>query len=229
MVVAWVPDAGIAVAVASNGPDVRAELLAETLLPPLLAGEPLPLPAGPVDRETLERDAGTYVLPGGDRVEATVAVDGLDLTAVGPEAVEALFPPADDAQREDRAAHERRVLALLAGATDEGRRELQVLEEDIGRVDDIVVVGTVPLEGELRTYLELSVDGQAVPAWYAVDEEGAVAAVELSADPPSLRVVPGDDGRYRPRDAGGGDLSLLVEGDLLLDGPAGRVRAEAAD
>jgi CubicO group peptidase (beta-lactamase class C family) len=229
--VVWVPAAALSIVVASNGPDVRAEQLLQEILPAVLTGRAPPRPAGPVDRRALERDAGTYVLPGGDRYVADVAVDGLEVTALGATAMAALFPAADSADQQRRTEHAERVEDLLSGRSEEGRRELRALEQDLGGpVAGREVTGTVPLDGELRTYLRLRVRGKSVPVWYAVDDTGAVSAAELDAAPPGRRIVADGAGGYRPRLAAGADLTVRFTGDTLQTiSSQGRTEARAAD
>jgi hypothetical protein len=170
------------------------------------------------------RAVGTYALDGGDHLEVAEHDDGLVVTTGGPAAVAALFPPADEADAEARADHEARVETLLAGETAEGREEVEILEEDLGPIDGVEVLGTVD-DGELRTYVRLAAD-QEVLAWYAVDEAGGIQGVEITEDPPALVVGATGAGTYRPTGPGGPEVTLSFTDDgLTVTGPAGTVTA----
>jgi hypothetical protein len=179
--------------------------------------------------------AGTYELSAGGSFEVVAHEDGLAITATGPEAVEALFPlPARDGAADggptagDAAAHEDRVRALLAGETDEGREERDAVESDFGPIGDVEVVGTIVASGELRTYVTITAGGEPLTGWYAVDEAGGVAAVDLAGGGPSLVVAPAGSGAFRPVDPTGTapDVTIGFGDDrLTVTGPAASTEA----
>ncbi len=223
VVTAWLPESERVVTIASNGTEVTAEDLLAEIARALVAGDPLPEPevATDVDPDVLAAAAGTYSL--GEDGDATLEVaatdDGLSITPTGRAAVAALFPPLDGADAEDRAAHEERVVALLAGETEAGRDELALLEDDLGEVTDVEVVGTVIADRELRTYVTITADAT-VLAWYAVDDAGSIQAVEITDHHPSLRLVAAGDDVYRATD--GSEVTVVAAGDrLTLTGPDG--------
>lgn len=230
-VTVWLPESERVVAIATNTQDVVAEDLLAELAPALIAGDPLPVPdeAAAVDPEALAAAEGTYALPGGDRLEVTATDEGLAVAALGPEATTALFPPADEDAAAEHAAHAERVATMLAGETEAGREELEVLADDLGAVEDVEVLGTLD-DGELKTYVRLTAaDGEAL-AWYAVDEGGGIQGVEITDDPPTLVVGPAGGGTYRPADTTGAAAVTVAVGDagLTITGPDGSVTAERA-
>jgi CubicO group peptidase (beta-lactamase class C family) len=91
----------------------------------------------------------------------------------------------EDLDPEEVAEHEALVLELLAGETQAGRQELELLEEELGLVGDVELVGTVSEDGELRTYVTLEAEDGPTLAWYAVDGGGGVQAVEITDDLPA--------------------------------------------
>lgn len=244
-VVAWLPDSERVVAVASNAPDVTAEDLLAAIGPALVAGELPPPPAGPsgdadggVDAEDIAALAGTYVLTtddaaddaaggsAGGSFEVAPHDDGLAITASGPAAVAALFPLPDGIAA-DAAAHEARVRALLAGETDVGREEREAVESDLGPIEEVALVGTILEDRELRTYVTITAGGEPVTGWYAVDEHGGIAAVDLGGGP-ALVVVPAGGRTFRPADPTGGAADVTVgfgQDRLTVAGPAGTATA----
>jgi CubicO group peptidase (beta-lactamase class C family) len=229
-VTAWLPESERVVALSSNTAEVTAEDLLAELLPALAAGDDLPRPeaatTGP-DPEEVARVVGSYALDGGDHLEVGEDEDGLAVEADGPAAVAALFPPADEADADARAAHEERVRALLAGETAAGREELDLLEEDLGPIDGVTVEGTIDA-GELRTYVTLTAGDDEVLVWYAVDEAGGIQGVEITEDRPAIVVGPAGSGTYRPVDptGGGPDVTVAFTDDgLTVTGPTGAVTA----
>lgn len=234
-VTAWLPESERAIALSSNTAEVTAEDLLAELLPALVAGEPLPRPEGATaeaDPDEVADAVGSYVLDGGDRLEVAEDEDGLRVEPSGPDAVAALFPPVDEDDADARAAHEERVRDLLAGETAAGREELATLEEDLGPIDDVEVVGTIDA-GELRTYVTLTTeDEEEVLVWYAVDEAGGIQGVEITEDRPTLVVGSAGAGTYRPVDptSGGPDVTVALTDDgLTVTGPAGVVTARRDD
>ncbi len=151
-----------------------------------------------------------------------VADDGLAISANGADAAAVLFQPSGDVTAGDIAAHEDRVLATLAGETQEGREELDILESEIGPIDDVELAGTVFAEGELRTYVNVVAGSESITLWYAIDEGGGIAGVDGPTDPPDLRLVPSGDGDFRPEDPTGSGLELTVtfeDGRMTVSGP----------
>ena len=233
-VVAWVPERRRVVALASNRPGVSAEELLRRVGPALLAGKPLPTPVeSPVDAGPSAGGAavpGRYELPTGGTFAVTTAGNQVTVAATGADAVAALFPPRAGTPAGDVGAHERRVLALLAGRTTEGRKEREALEDALGPVRDVRLAGTLVREGELRTYVSLTAGTRSVTGWYAVNDEGGLEAAEVPTDPPALRFVPAG-GRYRPHDPAGTEPEVTVQfrgGRMTVSGPAGAATAERA-
>ncbi len=104
VVVVWLPESERVVAMASNTPDITAEALLQTV--------------GQLDT--------------GGLLDVAVEGGGLTITATGADAVAALFPLSDSNSAEDIERHEGDLLALLAGETQVGREEVEILESDIG-------------------------------------------------------------------------------------------------
>jgi CubicO group peptidase (beta-lactamase class C family) len=233
-VVAWLPDSERVIALASNTPEVTAEDLVQAVGPALVAGDELPRPDGPsgdVDPAEMAALEGTYSLSTGGRFEVAAHEDGLAVTAAGPGAVSALFPLPDGVTPDDAAAHEARVEELLAGDTEEGREELAALEADFGPIGDIELVGTIVDGGELRTYVTVTAGGEPLIGWYALDEAGGIAAVDVGDRGPTLVVAPAGDGAFRPVDptggaGAGGEVTIgFGDGRLTVTGPAGSTDA----
>lgn len=237
-VVVWLPDTDRVLAMASDGDEITAEDLLQAVGPALAAGDvpPGPEPDGDaeVDPGELAAVEGRYDLAGGDggfEVTVTDDGDGLAIAADGPAAVVALLPLPEDVSADEAAEHEADVLALLAGETSVGRDELELLEEDLGPIDDVELTGTVVADGELRTYVVLTAGGESQGAWYAVNGEGGIEAVELTDDPPTLVLVPVGDGRFVPDDPTGEEVDVAIEivGDeLIVTGPDGADGADGA-
>jgi CubicO group peptidase (beta-lactamase class C family) len=228
--VVWLPAGERVVAVASNGGDVSAEELMAAIGPALAAGEPIPAPQAPggtVDPDVAAAIVGDYRLDTGGAYRVTDD-DGLHIAALGGDAVEALFPPRDAADAAAVDEHERAVAQLLAGETDAGRDELAALEDEFGPVDGAEPAGTIVADGELRSYVTLATGDGPLLAWYALDDEGGVAAVEIGAEPPALTLVLDGDA-FRPADPAGTGPDVTVTfpgGGLTVTGPGGVVTAE---
>ncbi|PZG23650.1 hypothetical protein C1I98_36140, partial [Spongiactinospora gelatinilytica] len=229
--VAWVPGRRMAVAVLSNRPEVTAEDLLTTVGPALLTGRPLPVPrttARPADGEQTAI-VGTYRLPTGGSFQVSANARGPAVTAVGADAVAALFPPGPEPGADALRAHERAVLGLLAGRTKEGRKERAALRGTLGPIGGIVPAGTLHTAGELRTYVRITAGGRQVTGWWSVGEHGGVSAAEVPSPPPVLRLVPAGDG-YRPDDPAGkgSEVTVRFGGDrmTIARGPGGTSVAE---
>jgi hypothetical protein len=219
-VVVWLPELERVVAIASNGPEVTAEDLMAAIAPALAAGDPLPRPSEPVNAVDTAAIVGTYALGTGGSFEVTEEGDRPVLAATGADAVTALFP-----RREGFAEHEALVTALLEGRTQEGRKARAELEDTTGPVTGFTVVGTVEQDGELRTYVTVVAGGQPVLCWYALNEFGAIEAVELATAPPSA-VLSQENGRFR---LDGLDVTVAFgDGELTVTGPAGSTTAKRA-
>lgn len=227
-VTVWVPEGERAITMISNTDGVTAEDLLEKVGPALAAGEPLPLPegagaGGDADPGELAAVEGTYKLDGGGSFVVTADGSELAIAATGADAVAALFPPPDDAS-----AHEDRVVALLAGETAQGEEELAALEADFGELERVDPIGTIDAGGELRTYVEVTLGGKQMLAWYAVDDHGGVSAVEVDTDPPSQSFSPTGDGELRLDDptGSGADITVrIADGAMIVTGPSGVTEA----
>jgi CubicO group peptidase (beta-lactamase class C family) len=234
-VVVWLPESERVVAVASNTAEITAEELLQAVGPSLIAGEPLPtpdVPAGDVDPTEMSAAEGRYELESGDSFDVTAGDDGLVVAASGPDAMNALFPIPDRYTDDDVARHEEHVRTLLEGGTEEGREELDMLESDFGAIDDIQVDGTIVDDGELRTYVTVTSPAGPTTLWYALDQHGAIAGVDGPVDPPSVVLIPTEDGGFRPADPVGSGSEISVEFDdrrMSISGPSGVVTADSAD
>jgi hypothetical protein len=211
-VVIWLQESEQVVAMASNEPEITAEELLQAVGPALVAGDPLPQPVAEgedVDPDDLAAVAGTYQLESGGRFDVAVDGERLAVAARGRDAVEALFPLPDDLGEDEVADHEAAVEALLTGETQVGRDELVLLEEDLGTIDGVEVLGSVD-EGELRTYVSLDAEEGTTLAWYALNDQGGIEAVSITEDPPTQLLVSAEGGGFRVDDPTGSEPDLLV-------------------
>lgn len=235
-VVAWLPESERVIAMASNTPVISAEALLRAVGPALVAGRPLPAPdtaGGDADPADLAALAGTYELATGGSFDVIAEDDRLGVSAHGADAVAVLFPLpiASELTPDDVTAHEERVLALLAGETREGREERAAFESAVGPIDDVGLAGTVVEDGELRTHVTITSGTEAIGMWFALDEQGGVAAAELPADPPTLLLVPSAGETYRPDDptGTGPDVTMTFDGNgLTVTGASGSTTAALA-
>jgi CubicO group peptidase (beta-lactamase class C family) len=230
-VVAWVPDRQRVVAMASNKPGVSAEDLLAKVGPALLGGKPLPTPSPPATGAGPAATVGKYHLDSGGTFDVTAAGNRITIAALGADAVAALFPPGAGASADDLRANEQRVLALLAGKTQEGRKERASLEGAFGPIREVTPAGTVFQDGDIRTYLTLAVKDRTVMGWWAVNAEGGIEAAEAPTDPPALALVPAGGDRYSPDDPTGAGPGVAVEfrgRRMTVSGPSGTTRATLA-
>ncbi|WP_182887584.1 serine hydrolase domain-containing protein [Microbispora sp. H10885] len=235
-VVAWVPAQRRVVAIASNTATLPAEALLRAVGPALLAGRPLPGPspattaAGPARGGDLAAMVGTYRLERGGGFQVSAEGGRLTVSATGADAVRALAPPGPKVTEAALRAHEQRVLALLNGRTQEGRRERASLEKAFGAVSGLALAGTVTKGADTRTYVTLTTGRGPVLGWYAVNQQGGVMAAEVPAKPPALTLVPsGGAGRFRPDDPTGTGprVEVAFEGRrMTVTGAPGTVTAE---
>ncbi|MEV8630411.1 serine hydrolase domain-containing protein [Streptosporangium sp. NPDC051023] len=229
-VVAWIPEQERAVAIMSNRARVTAEELLGAVGPSLLAGDPLPGPdASAVPDASAGGDdpaaiVGSYKLDTGGSFDVATADGKPVISARGADAVAALFPPRDDVTDDDLRRHEKRVLALLAGQTQEGRKERGSLEAAFGPFSGVALAGTVVSDGELRTYVTITAGRRSIVGWYAVNEQGGIKAAETPTKPPNLVFVSFGDGRYRPDDPArtGPEVTVAFEdGRMVISRAAG--------
>ncbi|WP_199043908.1 serine hydrolase domain-containing protein [Glycomyces salinus] len=227
-VTAWLPESGRSITVTSNTDEITAEELLEAVGPALASGEPLPVPeTQEADPAELRAAEGAYTLETGGTLAVAAEASALAVSAEGADAVEALFEPTGDV-----VDHEAAVESLLNGETEAGREELEVLEDDLGPIEEIELAGTVFEESELRTYVRLTTGGETRLAWYALDEHGQIAGVLLGAEPPVFKLVPADDGEFRQQDLSGAGRGVRVrfeDGLMTVTGPGGTVEARRAD
>lgn len=233
-VVVWLPREQRVIAVATNTPAISAEELSQAVGPALATGERLPEPSVPAGRSDLAAAAGRYQLHSGGSLRVAVRDGRLAVTATGTDAVAALLPPPAGVPAGDLRGHEERVRALLAGQTQEGRRERAAFESAFGPIDDVVLGGTIAHGSELRSYVTITTTGgRSVLGWFALNEAGGVEAAEVPAKAaPTLLFLPSGGDRYHPDDPTGArpDVTLTVaDGNLTLTGPTGSVTARRAD
>jgi CubicO group peptidase (beta-lactamase class C family) len=230
-IVAWLPQQDRVIAAASNTAGVSAERLLEAIGPALAAGKPIPGPSRPARRPTpseLRAAAGDYALRGGDRFAVTVRGGRLAVTPEGPTALRAVFPLADGVSAGDVAGHERLVRSLLAGASEEGRKERAAIESTLGPIERTEVIGTIVHQGELRTYVTVTSAKTSLRLWYALNEEGGVKAAQGPADPPALALVGAGKREFMTDDPSGNAPRVIMRfapGRMTVTSPAGRVTA----
>ena len=183
----WLPDSDRVVALTSNTDEIRAEELLRAIGPALVAGDPIPRPARPAPR-SMPRPAATrrdVRRPARWSPSTTTACRSPPTAA---DAVAALF-----ARRRRRGADDARaaVLALLAGGDRTGpggaraprgrpRSRSRPSSSPARSSATASCAPTSPLTGPTASS----------SAWYALDDEGGIEAVELTDEPPTLRVVP---------------------------------------
>lgn len=215
-IVAFVPEAQTAIAVASSTPEVTAEQLLQAIIDPLVTGEPIPHPATgdsdgtELDQGTIDRVTGTYALDGGGELAVDAEGDTLVVTATGDAAVDALFSLPEAVTAEDVAAHERAVVELITGDDPVGAEERDLLDDTVGTIDDVTLHGTIADQNELRTYVTVTGSADSLDLWYALTDDGAIAAAEGPTDAPSASFTPQRDGTFLDADPTGG------RGDVVL-------------
>ncbi|MBB5938737.1 serine hydrolase domain-containing protein [Streptomyces zagrosensis] len=221
----WVPEKQQVIAIASNKPKVSAEQLLKKVAPALLAGTPIPAPSRPTGGgQASKATAGTYTLNTGGTFDVTPAGNEITIKAHGADAITRLFPPNGSAQAADFKAMEQRVLALLDGKTDEGRKERASLEDTFGAIRKTTLAGTMFHDGDIRTYVNLTAGTASVAGWYSVDPQGGIIAADVPTKPPALTFTAAGRDRYRPNDpidAGPKVTVKLKDGTMTLFGPGG--------
>jgi hypothetical protein len=228
VVVLWIPERQRVVAIASNRPLLSAEKLVQATVSALVTGAALPTPSAPVSGADLGGAVGTYRLGSGGTLEVGTPGNRPTVTASGADAVGVLFPPRGRFSAEGFRAHEQRVRALLGGQTEEGRKERKAIEQEHGTISEVALAGTMVADGEMRTYVTLTLGGRTVLGWYALDDHGNIEAVEVPTQPPALTIVPVGGNRYRPDDPTGSGPDVTIEvgdGQLTIVTPAGRTVA----
>lgn len=230
--VVWIPERDQVIVMSSNRSVLTAEKLLAATVPSLVAGNPLPTPTAPASGGDPAAIVGKYRLDTAGSFEVTVADNRPRISAIGADAVGALFPPRGRFSAEDLREHEKRVLSMLAGQTREGREERKGVEAEHGPISAVAAGGTIVAEGEMRTYVTLTTRDGPRLGWYAVDEHSNIGGVELPTEPPALTLVPVGTNRYRPDDptGTGPDVTLDFAGGKVTvprPGPAGRGRARS--
>jgi CubicO group peptidase (beta-lactamase class C family) len=201
-VVAYLPGADTAIAVASSTPDVSAEQLLQAIVPALVAGRPVPEPAGAdvtaPDPDLVARMEGTYRVEDGSELVVRADPKGVAVEAVGDGAVDALFSLPAGVTTDDVAAHEAGVVALLTGDSDVGEDEREALSEALGGIDEVTLQGTIAQGSELRTYVLVTGSDKSLLLWYALDDQGGVGAAQGPAERPTLVLEQQHATRPRP-------------------------------
>ncbi|GLW11985.1 hypothetical protein Misp01_71130 [Microtetraspora sp. NBRC 13810] len=188
------------------------------------------VPADGTDPADAAAIVGRYELDTGGSFDVTVTDDRPVISASGADAVAALFPPRADVPAAGLRAHERRVLALLGGQTDEGHRERAGIEAGFGPITGVTLGGTTSA-GETRTYVTVTTRKRSILAWYSLNEQGGVQAAEIPTRPPALPLVASGGGSHRPDDPAGVGPEVTLrfgEGRVTVSGPAGETSARSA-
>jgi CubicO group peptidase (beta-lactamase class C family) len=224
-VVVWIPQRQRVIAMASNKPKISAEDLLAAIGPAIATDKPLPAPKAPANNADLNAALGTYKLSTGGSFRTTVRDGRLAITADGSDAVAALFPPPAGVPISDLRAHEDLVKKLLAGETQEGRKERAAFEKGVGPIGQINLAGTIAHGGEIRTYVSIVSNGKPVLGWFSLNEAGGVKAAEVpTKELPTLQFLPSGENRYHPDDPTGlrPDVTVAFEKDrMTVNGPNG--------
>lgn len=223
-IVAVIPDRDTAIAIASNGADINAEQLMQQLVPALIAGDPLPLPAntstGDADPAAIAAAVGTYTFADGSEIEVGDGGGRLTVAAFGPTAIDSIFSLPEPFTPDDVDAHEAAVIELLTGDNPIGAEERDGVRDAVGEIIDVVVHGSVVEQDELRTYVTVIGSDASLELWYALEDNGGVAAAEGPTDPPSATFAAGSDGAFVNSDSTGrgADVTLRFEdGSVTID------------
>jgi CubicO group peptidase (beta-lactamase class C family) len=231
-VVMWLPAERRAIAMASNKPRISAEALLKKIGPALAAGRALPTPDTSAVKADLAAAAGRYVLATGGSFEVVARKDRLAVAATGADAVAALFPPPADVTADDLRAHEAAVSALLAGQTQEGRKERRFFEDDFGPIANVALAGTIAAGGAIRTYVNVTTGKRVILGWFELNEAGGVEGAEIPTGAPTLDFLPSGDDRYHPDDptgAGPDTTVAFTDGRMTVTGRTGSTVAPRAD
>jgi CubicO group peptidase (beta-lactamase class C family) len=227
----WLPRQQRAIAIAANKPQISAEDLLQKIGPALAAGKPLPTPSGRAGSADMAEAVGTYLLPTGGSYRVSAEGNHLVVTATGADAVAALFPPPAGTPVDALRRHEDAVRALLAGQTQEGRKERDAFEGQYGPISGVTVAGSIAYRGEIRTYVSVATRDTPVLGWFALNEAGGVEAAEVPTSPPALRFLPSGADRYHPDDPTGVRPDVTVgfaDKHMTLTGPGGTTVARSA-
>lgn len=217
MTVAYLPSTDRVFVIASNSPDVRAEGILEQIIGPLVAGETLtgPQVASGADPATLAAVVGSWELDDGSRFDVVEDGDGIRVRPLDGPAMPVILPIPST---EEAQAHEQLAVEVLGGSTEEGKNERRLLEENLGPIQSIDIIGTWFAEFEYRTLVHITFESEETMLWLALDDAGGIAAAELGASFPSLRFLPRDDGSFAPIDQSSGDLGIRITvADMLLE------------
>ncbi|MEM7273689.1 MAG: serine hydrolase domain-containing protein [Actinomycetota bacterium] len=210
MTVAWLPESGRVYSIATNSAEADAEAVLADLLPDLVAGRSPTGPAvadGGLNPVVAEAVTGRWTVADGARVEVFQDGDAVVVQAIDPAAVPMVLPVPDP---EAAAAHEAAVLNVVAGSTEEGRRERALLEDSFGPIEAIEVFGTWFADIEYRTYLSIRFAAEEVLVWLAVDGRGGIAAAEVGTPPPSRSFIQRPDGWLAPIDPASEAVDLRI-------------------
>ena len=187
-IVAHLPAIDTTVAIASSTNEVTAERLMQAIVTDLVAGRRIPHPDGAEaaapDPETVERASGTYSVDGGGTLVLSGDDGSVTVRAAGDAAVDALFGLPTGLTAADVVAHEAGVVELLTGDNAAGEDERRALGESVGGIEGVELRGTVAEGNELRTYVTVTGGHLTLEGWYALDDQGGVAAAQLPAEPP---------------------------------------------
>jgi CubicO group peptidase (beta-lactamase class C family) len=185
-VLLWFPEIDAVVVVVADSDSPNAETLAQEIVPALVAGDDLPVPVegDDVDPEVLRAAAGSFEAPDGSVLEVTAVDDELAVVPDGGQAMLAIFPAPGGVTE-----HEAAVAAFYQGTTDEGADEVAIVEDDIGSIESVAIVGSAFVENELRTFVHIEAARGSLDGWVAIDDDGNLAAIDYGQPLPDRRFV----------------------------------------
>ncbi|MBI5088015.1 MAG: hypothetical protein HZB15_03870, partial [Actinobacteria bacterium] len=142
------------------------------------------------------------------------------VAAIGPTAIDSIFTLPDPFTRADVDAHEAAVVELLTGDAPIGADEREGVRDAVGDIVDVAVHGTMADGNELHTYVRVTGSRSSLELWYALDENGGVAAAEGPTVPPTATFTGGSDGEFVSADPmrRRADVTLRFEaGTVIVD------------
>ncbi len=195
MIVFWLPDTERVIVLATNAQTEVTRQFDVDLLRPLLSGTgiPSPIPVLEPDPATVDRMVGQYRIDGSEELIRIFQYEvGFRIETSGPESLALVYPrpPGVDGEVE---RHEQHALDFANGVTAEGRTEIARIEDELGPIRTVTVIGTICCVPE--TFLELTFeDGSSEVVFLELDARGGSQGIGTGH--PSRFVVLDEDGTY---------------------------------